>query len=258
MSQRWQEQNGRDGGALAGSLLFHALFLAFLMQYAVVTHENSLDSIETISFEKIQHVTMQRKHVPAASRAAAVVARTPQSTHIKKPSAAHAAKPSPPPSTKSRFAKSPQPPGSQAQPIALAQQVGSPGPEVAKPAQTAAAPVSSPAPAAQDKREQRQQVATTTGTTNGGGNGIFLSNDEQAPVLDANASSELKRRFRMNLTLIVLVSDDGKTKDIQFQPPASADIEKQIRDLLASAHWDAAQCGGGIACEGKATIKLFQ
>lgn len=258
MMERWHSENNREGIGLAASVLLHALLFAWLLPQLAASHAPALESVETISFEKIQHVSMQRAHVPAATKATVVLAHAPKAARAKKPSATHANKPSPPPSAKSRKAKTTQPPGSQAKPVTLAQDNGTPAPDVAKPAVTAAAPARTPAPVAQDRRDQQQKVAAATGTTNGGGNGIFLNTDAQAPVLDANASSELKRRFRINITLTVFVTDDGKTKDVKFNPPASADVEKQIRDLLYSAHWDAAQCGGGIACEGQVTIKLFQ
>lgn len=258
MMDRWQRENHGKGAGLAASLLLHALLFAWLLPRLGASHEPALESVETISFEKIAHVSMQRARVPAAGKSTVALAHAPKPARVKKPSATHATKPSPPHSARSREAKK-TPPGSLPKPVALAPENGTPAPELAKAAVTAAAPArSTPAPVSQDRRDQPQQVAAATGITNGGGNGIFLNTDAQAPVLDANASSELKRRFRINITLTVLVTDDGKTKDVTFNPPAGAEIEKQIRELLSSAHWDAAQCGGGIACEGRVTIKLFQ
>ncbi|MFN2529157.1 MAG: hypothetical protein ABR584_10630 [Candidatus Baltobacteraceae bacterium] len=252
MMERWQRENNREGAGLAASLLLHALLFAWLLPQLAISHAPALESVETISFQKIEHVSMQRAHAPATAKATVALARASRAARVKKPTATHANKPSPPPSARSRDAKKTQPPGSLPKPVALAQENGTPAPDLARPALRAAAPVRS-TPAA-----VTQQVAAASGTTNGGGNGIFLNTDAQAPVLDANASSELKRRFRINITLTVLVTDDGKTKDVTFNPPAGAEIEKQIRQLLSSAHWDAAQCGGGIACEGQVTIKLFQ
>jgi hypothetical protein len=259
MMERWQsEEDRRAGSAVAASLLLHALLFAWLLPQLVANNQPALESVETISFKKIAHVSMERARVPSAAHVPILIARVPKAAPVQKPRASHAKKKAPP-SRKSPNAPVIRPAGAvQPQPVALAQQTGTPAPALAKPALAAAARAQTATPAAADRRDQHQQVAAATGNTNGGGNGIFLNTDAQAPVLELGASQELKRRFRMNLTLVVLVTDDGKTKEIEFHPPASADVEKEIRDLLAAAHWDAAQCGGGIPCEGKATIKLFQ
>ena len=260
MMERWQsEEDPRSRASLAASVLLHALFFVWLLPQLVANNQPALESVETISFKKIAHVSMQRARVSSPAHVPVLLARAPADPKTQKPRATHVKKKATP-SRQSRNAPATPPPGAaRPQPLVVAQQTGTPAPsQLTKPAATAAAPVQTATPAAADRRDQHQQVAAASGNTNGGGNGIFLNTDQQAPVLELGASQELKRRFRMNLTLVVLVTDDGKTKEIEFHPPASADIEKQIRDLLASAHWDAAQCGGGIPCEGKATIKLFQ
>ena len=57
-------------------------------------------------------------------------------------------------------------------------------------------------------------------------------------------------------SLTITVDSAGHTKNVAFQPPLEASIEEQIRSLLASASWDPAVCGGGMTCEGQATITL--
>lgn len=256
MMERWQsEEDRRAGMAVAASVLLHALLFAWLLPQLVANNQPALESVETISFKKIAHVSLQRARVPSTAHVPILIARAPKAAPVQKPRASHAQKKAPA-ARLSPTAAATRPAGAvQPQPLAVAKQNGTPAPSLAKPALRTAAPVPTATPAASD---QHQQVAAATGNTNGGGNGIFLNTDAQAPVLELGAIQELKRRFRMNLTLVVLVSDDGKTKDIKFHPPASADVEKEIRDLLAAAHWDAAQCGGGIPCEGTATIRLFQ
>lgn len=85
--------------------------------------------------------------------------------------------------------------------------------------------------------------------------GVLPLGATQDPVLDPGVLSQLSRRFS-HVTLIVTVGDDGKTKSVNFQPPLDAQTERQIETILASANWDAAVCGGGVSCEGVATIKL--
>jgi hypothetical protein len=43
---------------------------------------------------------------------------------------------------------------------------------------------------------------------------------------------------------------------VVFQPSLDPQTENRIRSLLADASWDPAVCGGGVACEAQATIKL--
>lgn len=76
------------------------------------------------------------------------------------------------------------------------------------------------------------------------------------PVLDPHVRAQLTARFNVRVTLIVTVGDDGRTKRVEFHPPLDPQTEAQIRRLLADANWDPAVCGGGIACQGIATIKL--
>ena len=52
------------------------------------------------------------------------------------------------------------------------------------------------------------------------------------------------------------VGEDGRTEEVAFDPPIDPQTESRIRSLLADANWDPAVCGGGVACEAHATIKL--
>lgn len=81
--------------------------------------------------------------------------------------------------------------------------------------------------------------------------------DLPEPVLDPRVRAELGRRLRaVHVTLIVDVGDDGRTKNVEFHPPLDARLQAEISALLAAANWDAAVCGGGIPCAGRATITL--
>ena len=68
--------------------------------------------------------------------------------------------------------------------------------------------------------------------------------------------TQLAQRFGVHVTLVVTVDENGRTENVSFQPPLDAQTERAIETLLASATWDAAVCGGGVTCEGTATIKL--
>jgi hypothetical protein len=86
--------------------------------------------------------------------------------------------------------------------------------------------------------------------------GVLPLGAAQEPILDPSVRSQLQKRVNVHVTLLVTVGEDGKTKHITFQPPVDAQIEQEIESILAAANWDAAVCGGGVSCEGVATIKL--
>jgi hypothetical protein len=75
------------------------------------------------------------------------------------------------------------------------------------------------------------------------------------PVLDPSVRKALLA-LGVHVRLTITVDSAGRTKNVAFQPPLDASVEEQIRTLLASASWDPAVCGGGMTCEGQATITL--
>jgi hypothetical protein len=75
------------------------------------------------------------------------------------------------------------------------------------------------------------------------------------PVLDPDVLKQLGA-LGIHVTLIVTVDENGKTETVAFVPPLDPKIEQQIESMLADAAWDPAVCGGGVSCEGRATIKL--
>jgi hypothetical protein len=123
---------------------------------------------------------------------------------------------------------------------------------------TASAGVStSQAPAAPTPQPETTQAAREvagTGTSDRGG--VLPFTAAQDPVLDPGVRAQLQQRFAVHVTLLVTVGEDGRTKRVVFQPPIDPQVEQQIEALLADANWDAAVCGGGVSCEGTATIKL--
>jgi hypothetical protein len=109
-----------------------------------------------------------------------------------------------------------------------------------------AAPDASPSPAA--------RAVASVGSRQVGGYLPFGA-EQPDPVLDPSVRKELEG-LGAHVTLIVTVGDDGKTQNVVFQPPIDPALESRIRALLADASWDPAVCGGGVACQGQATIKL--
>jgi hypothetical protein len=120
-----------------------------------------------------------------------------------------------------------------------------------------AMPVSSSVSTAQQTPQpeatlEEHQVAGSGASDRGG---VLPLGATQDPVLDPAVLAQLAKRIS-HVTLIVTVGEDGHTKNVTFQPPLDPQIEKQIESILADANWDAAVCGGGVSCEGVATIKL--
>jgi len=79
--------------------------------------------------------------------------------------------------------------------------------------------------------------------------------EQPDPVLDPGVRRQLDG-LGTHVTVLVMVGEDGRTESVYFDPPIDPQIENRIRTLLADASWDPAVCGGGVACEGRATIKL--
>ncbi len=127
-----------------------------------------------------------------------------------------------------------------------------------------ARPASSVAPQASVQRSSAatpQPQATTdphpmegSGTADRGG--VLPLGAQQDPVLDPTVRSQLQKRIGVHVTLLVTVGEDGHTKHVAFQPPIDPQIEREVEAILADANWDAAVCGGGVDCEGLATIRL--
>jgi hypothetical protein len=79
--------------------------------------------------------------------------------------------------------------------------------------------------------------------------------EQPDPVLDPGVRKQLEA-LGTHVMLIVTVGNDGRTESVAFDPPVDPQLETRIRSLLADASWDPAVCGGGVACEARATIRL--
>ena len=253
--EQWWSQDRRLTSAVLASLFLHALVAFFLPNWQ--TTNSSPDSVEVISFTRIAHVSVRAPRPAAAAHATVPVAKTPTAPRRVERAAKPHRKAARLPGRGKPTASPPPASANASKQFSVAKQDGTPLPQfTAAPSTVAAAPVQTAAPAAQPKQQDRQVARSQQGNTNSGGTVAFLT--EQDPALDENVHKELQRRFKFKLQLVVYVSEDGKTQRVEFHPPMGADIEKQIRDVLKDAHWDAAVCGGGITCDGKVTITLTE
>ena len=224
------------GTALLGSLFLHA-FGAYLLP--PFSHIAALVPVETISFSPVKRIEIEHRAVVASSRP---LAKTKVVRELKVP-----ATPAPIAKAKPDSHNSPPP---AAPPPATIQ---SSAQTVAKQSQTAPPRPPQPTPHATSSADARD-VASATNRHIAGGYMPFGA-AEPTPVLDPGARQQLVA-LNVHVTIVVVVSDDGRTKSVRFDPPLDKALEGQIQTLLASANWDPAYCGGGTPCEAAATIKL--
>ena len=238
---------GRERAAFAASLFFHAL-AALLFPLHLFMPGPSSEVIERISFSKISHVSVRSQRPATTAVGRRKPATKPQVIARHHAAVVHHARVASPahrtphaPSTATAAKSSPD----QAPPVSVAAAV-----------QQTAAPVATAAPpsVALTASPATQTVASAQGSGRRGGIAPFEST--QDAYLEKTAYDELRKRFHVNVVLKVKVADDGKMLSVTFDPPVSADVEKQIKDILSTANFDPAVCGGGISCEGIATIKL--
>ena len=238
--------------AVAGSLGLH-LVIALFLPLLTPAQSDGLQPVEALSFARILRVQMQRPAaaaqpvaVPDTSRKEQKISfarhRSELTANIGKPLARptilngptgqmaaaphhiHAARPAP------LYARAP----ATSMPVASAQSASAQTPEPQ--ATIAARPVGG------------------SGVSDRGG--VLPFGAAQDPVLDPAVRTQLSKRVSEHVTLVVTVGEDGHTKHVTFQPPLDAQTERDIEAILADATWDAAVCGGGVSCEGVATIKL--
>ncbi len=225
----------RMGRATLASVGIH--LLAALAIPALVWTSAGNVPVETISFTHILRIQIVRPRVvqPPPRAAAPQHSVTPRVTYAKN---LHLVARSP-----SRHASLNRPVATDAPAapaiasVARAGEVSSGG---------AAAPNVTPSPAA--------RTVASEGAHQTGGYLPFGA-EQPVPVLDPSVLKQLGA-LNVHVTLLVTVGDDGRTQNIEFQPPVDPQIETRIRSMLADANWDPAVCGGGVSCSGVATIKL--
>jgi hypothetical protein len=222
------------GAALLGSLVLHGVGAGLVPPFS---HVPSLSPVETISFTKIRRIEIT--HRAAAARP--LVAKTsitvkPRVVRTRKPPThlEHDAKASPPPA------------------LVASSQVTTVGQTSGTASQNATPRPGPPNPRATASADTRD-VATADQHVAGGY--MPFGATDPVPVLDPGARRRLEA-LDVHVTIVVVVSDSGRTKSVRFDPPLDKTVEGQIQTLLASANWDPAYCGGGLPCEAAATIKL--
>jgi hypothetical protein len=225
--------NGLLYRALLLSLAIHLVIALFIP--ALASFAGNGPSIETISFVRVLHISVLKarpvahEHPATAPVKAPVPRIEPRQRATSRPARHVSAQPAP-------LSAAPEN-----------------APEARKGSGVAQA-VEASAPATSTATPQAAMVASNESHEDTGGY-MPLGAEEPTPVLDPAIRKSLAA-LGIHTTLTVDVDANGKTKNITFSPPLDVNVENQIRTLLASAHWDPAICGAGVACEAQATIKL--
>jgi hypothetical protein len=216
--------------ALLASLALHLVLLALIPPFA---NFESAQNVELLSFVRVQTVRIATP-VPRPEHLAAgpVRAAHAQTSQAKAPALAQR--------PIGRASVRPAAPQPAAPLVASATRAGG---VATQPSVTAPAPSAIP-PAAQGEVASRQAIG-----------GYMPLGVSDTPVLDPSVRKALLA-LGVHVRLTITVDSAGRTKNVAFQPPLDASVEEQIRTLLASASWDPAVCGGGMTCEGQATITL--
>lgn len=236
--------------ALAASIAIH-LAVALFLPVWTAQESSGLQPIEALSFARVVRVQIQRpsaKSLPAATphtvRRAATVSFARSRAELSVPSHKATARPKAENGPVGPVAAAPKLVAERKTPLYA---------RASAPAQVSSEQAR-PAPSPQPQASEGERTVAGTGTSDKGGLLPFTAT--QDPVLDPGVRSQLEQRFNVHVTLLVTVGEDGRTKSVQFQPPLDANTERAIEALLADASWDAAVCGGGVSCQGTATIKL--
>ncbi|HEY9181171.1 MAG TPA: hypothetical protein VIO32_10665 [Candidatus Baltobacteraceae bacterium] len=250
MVQRTWDGNRLLWRALAASVGLHLLIALFLPVWTMQVSAG-LQPVEAVSFAHILRIRIQR---PAAQSLPAAVQRTQRRAPAisfartkAELTALHGkpvARPTAQAGPKGILAAAPRLVAAQNAPLYAR-------PDAKAGVSTKQAP---PAPPPQPQATLASRAAAGSGSSDTGG--AMPLDAYQPPTLDPAVLAQLQKRVAVHVTLIVDVGEDGRTKEVQFQPPLDAQTETAIRTLLADANWDAAICGGGVSCAGKAEIKL--
>jgi pyruvate/2-oxoglutarate dehydrogenase complex dihydrolipoamide acyltransferase (E2) component len=227
------EAETRMGRATLASLGIHVLVALSIPALAWTASSGA--PVETVSFTRIVHIELSRPHKPQPPPRAAAphksVAPVVNFNHVE-------------------LARTD--PSRQAPPQRVAATEAPAAPAVAT--QQQAGQGSAPNADVQATPSPQIRAVASEGTHPTGGYLPFGA-EQPDPVLDPGVRKQLDT-FGVHVTLVVTVGEDGRTENVDFQPPVDAGIEARIRSLLADANWDPAVCGGGVSCEGQAIIKL--
>ena len=227
--------HGPMGRATLASLGLHVL--AALLIPALAFTMTSAAPVETVTFTRVARIQIERPQPPQPQPRAAAPIRSnlkviSEATRMELAHTSLHRVSSPPPSITYRQSLAPN--------VAAAPRAGN------GTAEGEAAPQSTAPP-------QARAVSSTVGRDTGGY--LPFGAQQPDPVLDPSIRKQLAA-LGVHVTLVVTVGEDGRTKTVVFEPNVDPQLESRISSLLSDANWDPAVCGGGIACEGQATIKL--
>ena len=239
--------------ALAASLVLH-LMLALFLPIWTPPQSEGLQPIESVSFatlmrRQIEHPAKAAlpaavpKHAKLASKVALARTRAEISAHTHKLRNIQVVQTGP---SGSKTAAAPKTNVKQSSAPLIAQAPASDQPQAIIKSQTQRTP--DPA-ASVDTRSVESSGASDRG-------GVMPLGENNPPTLDPGVRDKLSKLIQTHVTLVVVVGEDGRTKSVHFSPPLDASTEDAMRALLADAAWDPAVCGGGVSCEGTATIRL--
>ena len=225
----------RLGRATLGSLAVHVL--AALSIPALAWTASTAPAVETVSFVQVEHIVIvppQRKPQPKplAPHLTALPKVTLVTKHVELSRTSPRRSSSPPPANQSARSSAPT-----VAPYSVAGNGAIAGD---------AEPRATSTPASRE--------VASVGTHDAGGYMPFGA-EQPDPVLNPSVRQQLDT-LGVHVTLIVTVGEDGKTKSVAFDPTIDSALQNRIESLLADASWDPAICGGGVSCEGRATIKL--
>ncbi len=239
--------------AFAASLGFH-LVVAFIIPLWPAQLSSGPEAIETLTFAHIAHIHIE-KHadprplpvaMPKTTRRSPVVSFERKHSELSAKNRNPHSRPTPVNGPQGRVAAAPRDVPKN-RPVPLVARA--PGIAPPKDQTLQRAPGPSPNP------QGTSDVAMSGSGANDRG-GVSPFGAEQPPILDPRVKTALLQRFNVHVVLIITVGEDGKTKKIEFHPPLDDATQRAIQTMLANASWDAAVCGGGVSCEGVATIKL--
>lgn len=224
------------GRAVLASLGVHALALVLIPALAWVPEQNL--AVETVTFTHVARIELQPRRVvqrrppprALAPRRSLTVVHS-RATRVELTRLIVRSSASPPPDANPRLSSAPA--------VAEAVRSGRGNGVQATVPQATATPA--------------REVAGTTGRNTGGY--LPFGAQQPDPVLDPGVRKALIA-LGVHVTLVVTVGEDGKTERVEFQPSVDPSLQTRIQSLLADANWDPAVCGGGISCEGRATIRL--
>lgn len=216
--------------ALVASVALHVALALFVPTVAWLQSEGP--AVETLTFVRIIHIAVStpRPSLHASAAAAPTRAAAPRIVHPRS-SQAHA----------SRVLQRTRPTKGIAQAPVVA--LSTPGAATVHPVATGA-PSSAPV--------EKLAAAETRHSVGGY---MPLGAEVPVPVLDPGVLHQLAA-LNVHVTLTIVVDENGRTQSVQFDPPLDRNLENQMRAMLAEASWDPAVCGGGVACEGRTTIRL--